>query len=216
VRELSARGLIARFFGELTSLERPLLRTLRGVLSRPGVVASDYVRGQRVRYTNPIKWALLSTGLAFLVGRVIGSEGPVRLDVDPSTEMPGWARPIFEFLASNAAPLFVLLLLPLLAMTMRLSFRGTGRKFAEELVLVLYAYGAASLVQVAYAPLALFGAPANLGGPLPLIWTAWAAVAFHAKRRAVTSVLLTLLAHALWIGVLGALAGVALLVNSWF
>jgi hypothetical protein len=215
VRNLSVGGLLARSLGEWASFERPLLRTLRGLLLQPGRVASDYVRGPRVRYTNPIKCALLSTGLAFLTGRLIGSRGPVHLDIGPAEDIPTWARPIFTFLASNTAPLFVVLLLPLLAMTMRLCFRGNGRTFAEELVLVLYAYAAAALLQVTYAGLVVLGAPTNLAGPLPLVWTAWAAVAFHPQQRAWTSVLLTILAHVLWILLIGAIAAAALLIGNW-
>ena len=205
VRRVAFGHLLARVGGELTSFEQPLLRTLRGVLTRPGKVADDYVRGRRIRYTNPVKWALLSTALAFFVGQLVGARGPVRIEASGELDPDGWAASVARFLESNTAPLFVLGMLPALALAMRLCFARTGRSVAEELVLVLYTYGCAALLQVVLAALAPLGVPPGVGGSLPLIWTAWGAVAFHPTRRAWISVLLVLLAHLLWILGLGAI-----------
>ncbi len=209
VRPLSVRHLVATSFGELTSFEQPLLRTLRSLLLHPGRVVTDYVAGRRVRYTNPIKWALVSTTLAFVAARLIGGSKPARIEITRSDEEPAWLRTLLDMLSSNLAILLVLVMLPLLALSLRICFWRGGRSIAEELVLVLYAYGCAALLQALLAAIALLGVPTQFSGMLPVIWTAWAAVQFHHERRAWVSVLLTLLAHVLWVCMIG-LGGLAL------
>jgi len=199
VARLSVRALLARSASELTSFEQPLLRTLKGLLLHPGRVAADYVDGKRARYTNPIKWALLTSGLAFLVARLFEGSKPVRIQLTVGNDEPAWLRSALDRVSSNMAILFVLVMLPLLALSLRLCFFRSQRRVAEELVLVLYTYGCAALLQVVLAVLALTGLPTTFSGVLPLVWTAWAAVPFHREHRAWVSVLLTLLAHVVWI-----------------
>lgn len=216
VRRLSFRELIGRSFAEVTGYEAPLWRTLRGLALRPGAVARDYAAGQRIRFVNPIKWAIATMSLLFLASRLSGVQGGVRLTSD-SSEAPAWLRSLVATLDSNLAPLFVLVLLPLLAVAMRLCHRPARRNVAEELGLVLFAYGFAALLQVIHlVALVPLGVPRGIGGLVAPAWTAWAAVAFHPPLRAWSSVVRTLVAHALWVAMilflLGAVGGAIALV----
>ncbi len=201
---LTVRGLLAHFGTEITSFEQPVWRTLRGLARQPGVVASEYAAGKRLHYTNPVKWALLCTSFSYVVGRATNAPGPI--DVGELDSAPAWLRPILEAIAGNAAMLFVLLLLPFAAVAMKLCFRRTGRTVAEEMVLVLYAYGFAALLQALLGVVALLGIPGQIAGILPVVWTAWGAVAFHRQCTPLGAVARTVLAHALWVLLLGALA----------
>ena len=136
------------------------------------------------------------------------------MELGPTEEMPDWERPLFTFLASNTAPLFVVLLLPILAFSMRICFWRAKRTFAEAMVLVSYCYGAAAIVQIPCTAFVLLGAPSSISAPLPLIWTAWAAVAFHPGQRAVVSIVLTVFAHLLWVLMMGMIVALAFLVGA--
>lgn len=211
VRRLAVRELLGRFFGELTGYERPLLATVRGLATAPGRVAAEYAAGRRTRYANPVKWAIATTALAFLVTRQIAG-GAFKISTGNANDTPAWLHSLLEIVASNAAPLFVLVLLPVLALAMQLCFRGTGRTFAEELVLVLYAYGFAVLLQLGCAAFtATTGIGTPFSGMLPPAWTAFGAVAFHPACRGWSSVLRTIAAHTLWILML---VGVTLLITG--
>lgn len=219
-RRLALRELFGRVVGELTGYEAPLWRTVRGLAVRPGAVASDYVAGQRTRFVNPIKWAIVTTALYFLASRLLGVEGGMHFSVD-SAEAPRWQKTLFDVLSSNAAPLFVLMMLPFLATAMRWCFRGSGRNVAEELCLVLYVYGFAALLQIVYVGfVAWAGAPPQAGGILAPLWLAWAAIRFHPQRRPWASVVLALLANVVWILLLGivvvAVAGLVALAVQLF
>lgn len=216
VQKLSVRHLVATTLGELTSFEQPLLRTLRGLLLHPGRVVTDYVAGRRVRYTNPIKWALVCATLMFLVSRATGARGPTRIRITSGEEAPA-VRALLDLVASNAAPLFVLTVLPVLALALRICLQRTGRTYAEQLVLVFYTYGTGALLLTLYAPLTLLtDLPSDGAAVLPVVWTAWAAVTLHRPRRAWTTVLLVLLAHMLWVVLFLLLLVVAILLADAF
>lgn len=202
-RRLALRELVARFLGVVTSFEGPWPRTAIGLLRRPGVVVGDYLRGRRIIYTNPVQWAVLMSGASALVGHLLHRSGPVQIRLNGNE--PEWLRRLLDQLGSNSGPLFVLLLLPVLAVAMRLCLRRLRLSFAEHLVQVLYGYGLGALLQVVWALLVLFGAPSGPEGLLPVVWTTWAAVGLAADRRIATAVL-ALVAHVVWLLLLVAAA----------
>lgn len=202
-RRLVLRDLVARFLGVVTSFEGPLPRTALGLLCRPGVVVGEYLRGRRIVYTNPVQWAVLTSGAAALVSHLLGRSGPVQIRLNGNE--PDWLRRLLDQLGSNSGPLFVLVLLPALAVALRLCLRRLQLSFAEHFVLVLYAYGLGALLQVVWALLAVVGAPHGPEGLLPVVWTTWAVVGLAEDRRFATA-LLALVAHVVWVLLLVAAA----------
>jgi hypothetical protein len=196
-QRLELRTLLTHFVSAFTNFEGPLLRTSLGLLVRPHIVVGDYLRGRRIVYTNPVQWAILTSGTSALIGHVLGRVGPVQIKVDGST--PEWLRRVIEQLGSNSSPLYVLVLLPGLAVAMRIAFGRRGGTIPEHLVVVLYGYGIGALLQLVWAgAVAWFGAPPGPAGLLPMVFTAWGAVGAQPTRSKVASVLRTLLAHCLW------------------
>lgn len=196
-QRLELRALAVRFAQAATSLEGPLVRTAVGLLLRPHVVVGDYLRGRRVVYTNPVQWAILTSGATALIGHVLGRVGPVQIKTDGST--PQWLKDAIDQLGSNSGPLYVLVLLPGLALALRIAFGRRGGTIAEHLVLVLYGYGVGTLLQLVWAGfVAGFGAPPGPAGVFPLVFTAWGAIGAQPTRHPVATVLRVLLAHFVW------------------
>lgn len=196
-QRLELRALAKRFAQALTNLEGPLGRTAVGLLLRPHVVVGDYLRGRRIVYTNPVQWAILTSGATALIGHVLGRVGPVQIKTDGAT--PAWLKAAIDQLGSNSGPLYVLVLLPGLALAMRLVFGRRGGTVAEQLVLVLYGYGIGTLLQLVWAGFVTwFGAPPGPAGLLPLGFTAWGAVGAQPGRNPFLTVLRALLAHIVW------------------
>lgn len=196
-QRLELRALFARFVAAFTNLEGPLRRTAVGLLVEPQVVVGDYLRGRRIVYTNPVQWAILTSGATALLGHALGRVGPVQLKTDGAT--PEWLRGAIDQLGSNSGPLYVLVLLPALALAMRITFGRRGGTIAEQLVLVLYAYGIGALLQLVWAGAVVwFGAPPGPAGLLPVVYTAWGAIGAQPTRSKIGCVLRTLLAHFVW------------------
>lgn len=196
-RRLELRALLARFATTFTSLDGPLLRTGAGLLLRPHVVVGDYLRGRRIVYTNPVQWAILTSGATALIGHVLGRVGPVQIKTDGAT--PEWLRAAIDQLGSNSGPLFVLVLMPPLALAMRIVFGRRGGTIAEHFVCVLYGYGIGTLLQLVWAGVvAVSGAPPGPAGLFPVVFTVWGAVGAQPGRHPVATVLRAGLAHFVW------------------
>lgn len=203
-QRLELRALLERFAHAFTSLEGPLVRTATGLLVRPHVVVGDYLRGRRVVYTNPVQWAILTSGATALIGHVLGRVGPVQIKTDGET--PEWLRNAIDQMGSSSGPLYVLVLLPVLAVALRIVFGRRGGTVAEHLVPVLYGYGIGTLMQLVWAgAVAWFGAPPGPAGVFPLVFTVWGAVGAHPTRHPFAVVLRALLAHFVWMLLLLAL-----------
>ncbi len=65
-KKLSFKDFFDEFFSSLISYDSKLLRTLSALLTRPGRITLDYVRGRRVSYTNPFRF-LLSLGIIYFL-----------------------------------------------------------------------------------------------------------------------------------------------------
>jgi hypothetical protein len=189
--------------GDVFGLDSPLLRTIQGLLLRPGQMIAEYVDGRRQSYTRPVNFCLLMVAACVFSewsrelrgdGEDTAKEGLLeaqRIDekIEAFVESPGF---------SQAA---VLLLLPLLALMLAGSFRGKGRNFSEWLTFTFFVYGQVFLY---YTLLVQFGgmdqAPTFvLSFVIPLVLLSWAAMGFTRTgllRGAVVSFLVHVLYYA--------------------
>lgn len=63
----SVRGLFHQYFDDVLSLDSRILRTLRLLFLRPGILTREYLEGRRVRYVRPLRLYLVSSLFFFLV-----------------------------------------------------------------------------------------------------------------------------------------------------
>jgi len=180
----------AEVFDLTVSLETRMWRTLVGLTLRPGKTALRYVQGQRVAFTNPVKYAVLTAALWILATSLVN---------DAAADSSG----IAAFLESYGQ-LANLLAVPVLAVIVHLSFWGSGFTYAEHLCLMLYMSGHVFLWRTLLAGAAGLGAPdvwvmaADL--ILFLVYSSWVLWSFHAGR-----------VRLMWLRVLGFLFGALLL-----
>ena len=120
---LSLRDWLTQAVEVFLELDGPALRTLRDMSLRPGLLASEYVDGRRVRYVNPMRYALLSCG-AFLAVLAMTSA------LLPGTDTMKTGVQVGNLIAA-----------PLLALPVLLVFARSGRSYADQLVLQLYLRG---------------------------------------------------------------------------
>jgi hypothetical protein len=114
----------------ITHADHSVFALIRGLLTRPGHVARDFVQGRRKRHFGPFAFLIITVGLASAVILISGVE---------------WFSPFHhqhsgEFLQRHIN-LVILLQAPLLAAFCSLLFRTRSHGFADHLVLAAYTTG---------------------------------------------------------------------------
>jgi hypothetical protein len=71
-RELTLRGLIDQMLGSLTNIDGRVLRTLRDLVSRPGMLTVAYLEGLRKPFIGPVQLFLLTNVLFFAMDALTG------------------------------------------------------------------------------------------------------------------------------------------------
>lgn len=81
VHSPSASEFLHEFVGHYVALEGKLWQTLRLLVSRPGQLTAEHLRGRRIPYINPLRLYLTLSLLVFALIRLVGIELPqVTLD----------------------------------------------------------------------------------------------------------------------------------------
>ncbi|QDU67210.1 DUF3667 domain-containing protein [Engelhardtia mirabilis] len=177
---LRARQIVGDLLGGMFGWESRVALTVRGLLRDPGGLVLDFLRGRRVRYVRPARFALMCLALWLVLGRLLDFD-PMEssgITIGATNEV---AVELRAFLTRHL-DLFLYLSLPLRALILKQMFRRQGLDLAEELVLVLYLEGLKFLIAVATFPLVLMG----VEGMLPLqrlvalVWFIWAVRRVHA------------------------------------
>jgi hypothetical protein len=64
-RDLTLRGLVDQFLQALSRIDSRLLRSLRGLVTRPGALTLAFTRGERKNYVGPIQLFFIANALFF-------------------------------------------------------------------------------------------------------------------------------------------------------
>src|SRR5437868_15419462 len=59
--------LVSHFFSDITHFDGKFFTSLKDLVSRPGFLSKEYMRGKRARYLNPIRMYLFTSFIFFLV-----------------------------------------------------------------------------------------------------------------------------------------------------
>jgi hypothetical protein len=137
---------------DLLSLDARIVRTLRGLLFRPGFLTSEYLAGRRVGYVPPFRLYLLVSAVNLALAASLRSNSFFFFSSTPSG-----ARVI------ALLPRVMFILLPAFAAILAVVYRG--RMFAEHFVFALHFHSAAFLLATAHL---LLVAP-EVGLPKPLV-----------------------------------------------
>ncbi len=74
----SVRELLGHFFDDVLSLDSRVVRTLKALVTRPGFLTNEYIRGRQVSYVRPLRLYLAMSLLYFLLFAWFNDEGFVR------------------------------------------------------------------------------------------------------------------------------------------
>lgn len=127
--------LIAGFFKDVWELDAPLLRTFRDLTVGPGRVTRGYLEGRREPYMSPLKYSVLFLSVVSLFGLLYGFDP---FGGGEATNLPGWWSWVLRL-----QPLVITLAL---GWGLRVAFRSHEMRYAEHMILPLYALSHGGLV----------------------------------------------------------------------
>lgn len=156
-RRLRARQALSDLYGQLVSLDFPLLRTLRELVLRPGATVLAYFAGRRRSLASPARffffWATVAVALTLLLRIPIASPGS-NPALGPALASALQQLPRFVF--GLQVYLGFVLAIPLALLAKRL-WRRSGIGFAEAYAVLLYAAALTTLLRLLVA-MSLHGA----------------------------------------------------------
>ena len=183
------------------NVERGPLVFAWALLTRPGVVAREYIEGRRRRYYGPFATLAVLVGLAALALKLSGFQA---LSQEVSTAPATVLQQHFN--------LVLLVQLPLLGFTCALLFRDARLTLPEHMVLVAYTLSVRAVALIVIVPIALLGSTTT-----PTFWQnfafwaawylyfGWSASQFYAGTRWrswLRGMLVAAIGHALIIAIL--------------
>jgi len=150
---VTLRELLLDARDELLQWERGLPGTLRWLLQRPALVVRSFVWQRSPRFVRPLRFLLLSVAVFVLTDWFIHQQLGLKV-------VDGKRDAFADFLLEHIAVLQVLLL-PLMALLMRLLFQGLQLRYVDALVTLGYSQAMVNLAS-ALLLLLLVWWPANV------------------------------------------------------
>lgn len=114
------------------------LYSLKRLIKNPGKTAREYINGNRVNHYKPILLLFLLSGIsAFLSYKVLNFNKVLGAYFAAQKMNTGFMNDFMSAISSYNA-LFMLLLVPLFALTTKIAFRSWGHNYYEHLVMNTY------------------------------------------------------------------------------
>jgi hypothetical protein len=149
----------------LTHTDKGFLILIKELLTRPGVVAREYLDGQRKRYFNPLSFLVITTAFYAYIAYKTGYFTAISAGNSPRPVQPyPYYNEMMEVMVNNGKLLSLILIVPLLAFMTWISFLRSRFNLAEAFVLQSYIIGQANVARV------LIFIPVFLLAPTTIQW----------------------------------------------
>ncbi|MEL7312872.1 MAG: DUF3667 domain-containing protein [Pseudomonadota bacterium] len=161
-------ALTKTFLASVTDLDSRVYRTLRTLITAPGMLSSAFARGQRKPFLGPVQLFILANVVYFLLQPFAAHSGyntplefqldrqaysrtlPVAEWVAESRQVTGRSEDVFAAVYNNQSEVLakslVFLMVPMFALLMSALMAGTGRLTADHVVFALHYYAFELLV----------------------------------------------------------------------
>lgn len=203
-QRLTFRAIFALGIEQLLSLDPPMLRTFIDLWRFPGRVAREYLDGRRKRYTNPLKYNLITAAiLVGLVQLILHGQGPTlpsNLQKLPNTVAMQRVKDALALSFKwNNQYLQVVYLVSLVALAFMLWLalrRLCGRNLMEFYAMCLFGFGQIYMIQamcllcvLALQHTGLSAVFGVISGLSPFVYVPWMTAIF-CSRGTVSSVVI--------------------------
>jgi hypothetical protein len=188
------------------SLDSPLWRTFKGLMTNPGKVGREYIAGKRKSYYTPIKYFILATAVYFLLVKLTGFN-PVKLQYE-AFGAPPREDPISDMIRNNVN-YFLFLFVIILSFISKLFFHKQEGSFPERIAYSFFVIGHYIFLNIIFVPLCFIHPSFILVKYSTLIYLIWGIYSFHNGNviwRLIKSFLTVFLGYLLYIGTVYALS----------
>lgn len=130
----------------LLHTNKGLFYSIKKILKSPGKTAREYIEGNRVNHYKPILLIFLLSGIsAFISYKLLGFAEVIK---SLNNQKYGNSKVMADVMSalSNYNAIFMLLLLPIFAITTKLAFKKWGNNYYEHIVMNCYILSAYTLV----------------------------------------------------------------------
>lgn len=223
VKRITLKSVFAELIKKITIWDKGLMYTTVQLLKGPGKMARAYIGGQRVNFTKPLTYILLTVTLSMYFfpkkdfDQVVSAGAQKQAAVLQST----------DWIFSNMGIIY-LLLLPFLAWVSRWFNRKSQFNFAEQFVFYAYLMAGCTLVIIPFTcVLNILEMNTVDVSPLTileyccwLLFFAWGYVQFYNKQRSywggVQGILVLLLSYIIYIFSMGLIWAIAIIIDRVF
>ena len=140
VGPLRVREILGGALTSIVALESPILRTTWGLLRAPGRTASDWIGGQRKRYTNPVQYYVILGVIFTMLIRLNAVDAPTHEKGAATYQLSGFVQEYIAFVLMIIAIPFA----PVAGLLSR--WLGVMRSAVDWYVLFLYCLGISLLI----------------------------------------------------------------------
>lgn len=195
-KRINMKDVVGDFLSNLIAIEGPILRTIKDLSLRPGIMIDNYLNGKRKIYYKPFQYYLIATTAYFLFYYLWGDEmmamfsdfGANANTTASVEEMHTYQREFSEF-QNKHMRLFTFLQVPIYAWLVWLFFgRKKNHSFTESLVVSLYVTAQILFFGVISTLLVLINVKLSIYANLifSLIYIPWVMIYLYKQNKFVT------------------------------
>ncbi|MCB0723498.1 MAG: DUF3667 domain-containing protein [Ignavibacteriae bacterium] len=181
------------------SLDSPLWKTFKGLMTNPGKVGHEYIAGKRKSYYTPIKYFILCSAIYFLVFKISGYN-PVKSFYEAIGKE--YRPDTFSDMIRNNLNYFIFLLVITMPIASRALFPKQKQSFPENIAYSFFIIGHFMLLNTVFIPLVFINPYFAFIKNLTLLYIAWGIGSINEGKifwRLIRSFLAMLLGYLLYI-----------------
>ncbi len=160
LQRFSLKHALHEFIHTFTHVDSGIFFLIRELFLWPGIVAKEYIDGQRKKYFNPVQYLILAVAAATFLSVKFNLMGPDLSPISPEVygELSEKAKVFLQFreYIYKYFNLILFLAVPVMALFSWLFYRKSGYNYAENLILNVFLAAQRTLMFILLAPFLYF------------------------------------------------------------
>jgi hypothetical protein len=152
IHRVKIKTVVHDFLHAFTHADKGFLLLVKELVTKPGIVAREFMEGRRKRYFNPLSFLVITSAVfayiddttGYMEALTGGSQGTDSARVSPQM------REVFEIVRTSGKTLTLFLIAPLFALLSWLFFIRSKYNYAENFVLNAFLFGEAMIFRIVF------------------------------------------------------------------
>jgi hypothetical protein len=152
IHRVTIKTVLHDFLHAFTHADKGFLLLVKALITKPGIVAREFVEGKRKRYFNPLSFLVITSAVFAYISHITGYMDALTGSAQPteSTRVSSEMREVFEIVRTSGKTLTLLLIAPLFAFLSWLFFIRSKYNYAENFVLNSFLFGEAAIFRMVF------------------------------------------------------------------